>query len=147
MQSISKTLFFFNFILCISTSLLDMNIRVYCRNKNRLIISEKLDEYLLVDVQLNATLKLQCHFCNDINNNEQNIWYFQDRYQEEKERELEIGMSNNVSRNKIHLNPSFDLLIRDFNPTNAGIYKCHGAQNENSENKFNYRLERNVLTI
>ena len=37
----------------------------YCRDRDRLITSEKLDEYLLVDAEINSTLLLECHFWFD----------------------------------------------------------------------------------
>lgn len=43
---------------------LDVNdeIKEYCREKDRLITSEIDDDYLLVDSELNTTIKLDCHF-------------------------------------------------------------------------------------
>lgn len=37
-------------------------IREYCRERDRLIVSEEVDDYLLVDSELNTTIKLYCHF-------------------------------------------------------------------------------------
>lgn len=123
------------------------NIRTHCRDKNNLIHSEILDKYLLVDVEINTTLKLLCHFCNEENDNQPKFWYFQDRYGEETERELNIRMSNNKSMNRIHLNSMFDVIIENFDLSDAGMYKCHGPSIQNIENNFNYRLERKILVI
>lgn len=133
----------------------------YCRDRDRLITSEELDEYLLVDAEINGTLLLECHFWSVENSNSKikgrlnsnapsskeaddkrpRIWYFQDRYQTEAESEVELGMDNNMSYNRIHVTPEFSLVIREFDEADAGIYRCHGADGQEAENKYNYRLE------
>ena len=37
----------------------------------------------------------------------------------------------------------YSLVIKDVNPQDAGIYRCHGTEGQEIEKKFNYRLERN----
>ncbi|XP_034946748.1 uncharacterized protein rtv [Chelonus insularis] len=116
-------------------------IKTYCRDSDRLIVTNKLDKYLLIDVELNTTLLLNCHFCGESNYHQPRLWYFQDRFQETNEREVEFDMNNNNLENKIYLNPDFDLIIKDFDIKDAGIYKCHGKLGEDSEKRYNYRLE------
>uniref|UniRef100_A0A0C9R2Q8 Tigit protein n=1 Tax=Fopius arisanus TaxID=64838 RepID=A0A0C9R2Q8_9HYME len=119
----------------------------YCRDKDRLITSDELDEYLLVDAELNSTLGLECHFCNEPSDDQPRMWYFQDRLQEKEEREVDLGMSNNMSSNRIHLTPELNLIIKDFELKDAGIYRCHGPLGQNMENKFNYRIERELTYL
>ena len=54
-------------------------------------------------------------------------------------------MDNNISLSKIHLTPEFSLAIKSLDLEDAGIYRCHGKEGQESENKFNYRLERKFL--
>ncbi|XP_063986437.1 uncharacterized protein LOC135167304 [Diachasmimorpha longicaudata] len=122
----------------------------YCRDKERLITSDELDEYLLVDAELESTLGLECHFCNEASDSQPRVWYFQDRLEGEEEKEVDLGMANNMSSNKIHLTPELNLIIKDFNLNDAGIYRCHGGLGQDVENKFNYRVEpisKDVLDI
>ncbi|XP_033210885.1 uncharacterized protein LOC117168978 [Belonocnema kinseyi] len=113
----------------------------YCWTKDRLIASEEIDEYLLVDGELNSTILLECHFCKKKYNYQPKIWYYQDRYQYLPEKEVDLGMDNNISFSKIHVTPKFSLVIKNLNLEDAGIYRCRGKEGLNSENKFNYRLE------
>lgn len=47
-----------------NTISVDINeeIKEYCRERDRLITSEDADDYLLIDSELNTTIKLDCHF-------------------------------------------------------------------------------------
>ena len=69
------------------------------------------------------------------------IWYYQDRYKTSEEKEVELGMDNNGSYNRIHVTPEFCLVFREFNVVDAGIYRCHGEHGLEAENKYNYRVE------
>ncbi|XP_043477867.1 uncharacterized protein LOC122508519 [Leptopilina heterotoma] len=50
-------------------------------------------------------------------------------------------MDNNMSLNRIHVSPQLTLIIKDFSLNDSGIYRCHGKQKEEMDQKFNYRLE------
>lgn len=50
-------------------------------------------------------------------------------------------MDNNMSSNKIHTAPDFSLVINDFDDSDSAIYRCHGPNGEEEDNKYNYRLE------
>lgn len=70
------------------------------------------------------------------------IWYHQDRYQSEKEKEISLGMENNMTNNRIHVTPEYSLVIKSFDFKDEGVYKCHGPKGQEEELKLNYRLER-----
>lgn len=53
-------------------------------------------------------------------------------------------MDNNISLSKVHVTPEFSLVIKSLSLEDAGIYRCHGKEGQESKNKFNYRLERNT---
>lgn len=133
-------------IICLEVSFFksdeQLRVGVYCRNRDRLITSDELDEYLLIDVDVNMTLRLDCHFCNELNDGQPKVWYYQDRNQLEMEKEVLLGMNNNMSINRIHMNPEFSLIIRDFELQDAGIYRCRGPHGQDMDEKLNYRLER-----
>ncbi|KAK9297885.1 hypothetical protein QLX08_008548 [Tetragonisca angustula] len=113
----------------------------YCRNKDRLVTSEENDEYLLISAEIDSTVAMECRFCNDKEERQSKIWYYQDRFKEIPEKEIELGMDNNVSFNRIYTTPDLSLVIKEIAVTDAGIYLCHGEEGQEIENKFNYRLE------
>ncbi|XP_014474495.1 PREDICTED: uncharacterized protein LOC106744334 [Dinoponera quadriceps] len=119
-----------------------VNINKYCRDKDRLITSEENDEYLLVTAINNTTVILSCRYCNDHEEPQPKIWYYQDRYREKPEKEVELSMDNNVSHSRIYTTPDVSLVIKSFSAVDAGIYRCHGKEGQEKENKYNYRIER-----
>ncbi|CAL7936717.1 unnamed protein product [Xylocopa violacea] len=50
-------------------------------------------------------------------------------------------MDNNASYNRIYSTPELSLVIKDLALTDAGVYLCHGEEGQETENKFNYRIE------
>ncbi|KAK2587471.1 hypothetical protein KPH14_003175 [Odynerus spinipes] len=117
------------------------DIKVYCREKDRLITSEESDEYLLANAQINTIVKLLCRHCNDSEEAQPKIWYYQDRLQSSLEREVELGMDNNASYNRIYVTLDLSLVIKNIEKSDAGIYRCHGQEGQEKEHKFNYRIE------
>ncbi|KAK1131364.1 hypothetical protein K0M31_017650 [Melipona bicolor] len=113
----------------------------YCRNKDRLVTSEENDEYLLISAEIDTIIVMECRFCNDKEERQSKIWYYQDRFKETPEKEIELGMDNNVSFNRIYTTSDLSLVIKEIAVTDAGIYLCHGEEGQEIENKFNYRLE------
>ncbi|XP_068993213.1 uncharacterized protein [Neodiprion pinetum] len=95
----------------------------HCRDKDRLIGSEENDLYLLVDAEVDTTILLECHYCNEKDDQVPKIWYLQDRYQSTTEAEISWGMENNMSYNRIHVTPELSLVIKDFEAKDAGLYK------------------------
>ncbi|XP_015172746.1 PREDICTED: uncharacterized protein LOC107064513 [Polistes dominula] len=137
-------IFYVSFIVFLYTSnILSIYIdeNIYCREKDRLITSEDSDEYLLASVEINAMVKLLCRYCNDNEEIQAKIWYYQDRLQTLAEKEVEIGMDNNASYNKIYVTLDLSLVIKNIEKTDAGIYRCHGQEGQDEEYKFNYRIE------
>lgn len=61
------------------------------------------------------------------------------------EKEVPLGMDNNVSYNRIYVTLDLSLIIKDIEKTDAGIYRCHGQEGQEEEYKFNYRIERNII--
>ncbi|XP_024939922.1 uncharacterized protein LOC107266555 isoform X1 [Cephus cinctus] len=113
----------------------------YCRDKNRLITSKENDEYLLVEAEVNTTILLECHFCGYSDDNQPKIWHLQDLYQSQSVKEVDLGMDNNMSYNRIHVTLEYSLVIKSFQMSDKGIYRCHGQVGQEEEYKFNYRLE------
>ncbi|KAL2734113.1 uncharacterized protein V1478_003811 [Vespula squamosa] len=120
---------------------------IYCREKDRLITSEDSDEYLLASAEINTMVNGLC--CSNDNEEKQSkIWYYQDRLQTLPEKEVELGMDNNVSYNRIYVTLDLSLVIKNIERTDAGIYRCHGQEGQEEEYKFNYRIEQNdILAI
>ncbi|XP_043253084.1 uncharacterized protein LOC122397761 [Colletes gigas] len=113
----------------------------YCRDKERLVTAEENDEYLLISVEIDTIVVMECRFCNDNEERQRKIWYYQDRYREYPEKVVELGMDNNMSYNRIYTTPQLSLVIKNLEITDTGIYLCHGEDGQEIENKFNYRIE------
>ncbi|XP_071554511.1 uncharacterized protein [Temnothorax nylanderi] len=113
----------------------------YCRDRDRLITSEENDEYLLIGAESKTNIMLACHYCNEHEESQPKIWYYQDRYREESEKEVELGMDNNVSYSRVYITPDLSLVVKNFTVTDAGVYRCHGEEGQEKENKYNYRIE------
>ncbi|XP_020285567.1 uncharacterized protein LOC109855564 isoform X2 [Pseudomyrmex gracilis] len=132
----------FTFANCIATDGTLVNVNKYCRDRDRLITSEENDEYLLVSAENRTTVILACRYCNERDESESKIWYYQDRYRETSEKEVELDTNNNVSYSRVYTTPEFGLVIKNFSSvTDAGIYRCHGKDGQEEENKYNYRIE------
>lgn len=54
-------------------------------------------------------------------------------------------MDNNISYSRIYTTPDFSLVIKSFSIVDAGIYRCHGENGQEEENKYNYRIERKYI--
>lgn len=55
-----------------------------------------------------------------------------------------------MSYNRIYTKTDLSLVIKSFSAADAGIYRCHGEEGQEKENKYNYRIERktnNNVTI
>ncbi|XP_076235763.1 uncharacterized protein LOC143180115 [Calliopsis andreniformis] len=113
----------------------------YCRDKQRLITSEENDEYLLISTEIETNVIMACRFCNDKEESQPKIWYYQDRHRLNPKKEVELDMDNNSSYNRVYTTPDLSLVIKDLAITDAGIYMCHGEEGQEIENKFNYRIE------
>ncbi|XP_070162896.1 uncharacterized protein [Polyergus mexicanus] len=50
-------------------------------------------------------------------------------------------MDNNISYSRIYTTPDLSLVIKSFSIIDAGIYRCHGKEGQEKENKYNYRIE------
>lgn len=53
-------------------------------------------------------------------------------------------MDNNISYSRVYVTPDLSLVVKNFTITDAGIYRCHGEEGQEKENKYNYRLERKI---
>lgn len=85
------------------------------------------------------------HRSNDHEESQPKIWYYQDRYQKRPEKEVELEMDNNISYNRIYTTPDLSLVIKSFSIADVGIYRCHGKEGQEKENKYNYRIERKFM--
>lgn len=84
------------------------------------------------------------HRSNEYEELQPKIWYYQDRYQEKPEREVELGMDNNISYSRVYTTPDLSLVMKSFTVIDAGIYRCYGKEGQEKEDKYNYRIERKI---
>ncbi|XP_012055090.1 PREDICTED: uncharacterized protein LOC105618160 [Atta cephalotes] len=123
---------------CVAIDSTLVNVKKYCRDKDRLITSEENDEYLLIAAENNMNIILAS---NDYEEPQPKIWYYQDRYRENPEKEVELEMDNNISYSRIYTMPDLSLVVKNFTVIDAGIYRCHGKEGQEEEKKYNYRIE------
>ncbi|XP_018360781.1 PREDICTED: Ig-like V-type domain-containing protein FAM187A [Trachymyrmex cornetzi] len=126
---------------CVANDGTLVNVNKYCRDKDRLITSEENDEYLLIAAENNTNIMLACRFCNDHEEPQPKIWYYQDHYRENPEKEVELEMDNNISYSRIYTTPDLSLVMKSFTVIDVGIYRCHGKEGQEEEKKYNYRIE------
>lgn len=47
-------------------------------------------------------------------------------------------MENNLTLNRIHINPEHSLIIHNFTSNDTGLYYCKGLEDQDQENKYNF---------
>ncbi|KAL0114433.1 hypothetical protein PUN28_011589 [Cardiocondyla obscurior] len=50
-------------------------------------------------------------------------------------------MDNNISYSRVYVTPDLSLVVKRFTDADAGIYRCHGKDGQEKEDKYNYRIE------
>lgn len=80
------------------------------------------------------------YFSLDNDNNEPKVWYKIEQYNDTAH-EVEIGMDNNDSLNRVSLSLNHSLIIKNIMEEDAGIYYCQIIDDD--ENYFNYIVDGN----
>ncbi|KAH1004852.1 hypothetical protein HUJ05_005621 [Dendroctonus ponderosae] len=122
-----------------------------CRERERLVGSEKEDLYALVDAVEGQTLILQCRFCKEAPNDRPKNWFKVDQLGRSKPHEVQVpvfsakphagfqlDMENEASRNRVAVNHKHSLIISKLSQADAGFYYCVHFEDQTNEEKFNY---------
>lgn len=70
------------------------------------------------------------------------IWYSANMW-ENTSKEVRLGMENNMTANRIHVNSEHSLIIHNFTSNDTGLYSCKGLEQQEEENKYNFLTDRN----
>ncbi|XP_044748732.1 uncharacterized protein LOC123309604 [Coccinella septempunctata] len=112
-----------------------------CRERNRLITTEKGDLYALVDATVGEKLIMQCHYCKEKDDTRPKIWYSVDVFGVSEPQEVAISMQNDISNNRIQLTPDHSLVILNFTFDDTGVYFCMGVEDIDTLEKINYLVD------
>ncbi|KAF5282203.1 hypothetical protein FQR65_LT02900 [Abscondita terminalis] len=112
-----------------------------CRERYRLITTDKGDIFMLVDAIPSQKLILQCHFCKENDDQQPKIWYTTKHLTKARPQEVHLGMDSNSTHNRIHVNLEHSLIFREFFINDTGFYYCIGLEGQETENRFSYFVD------
>lgn len=111
-----------------------------CREKIQQIGSDKTEQYELINVELNETLILECHYCGENDDSKPKNWYISSP-KNVTVREVPIDMHKNESLNRISVTLDHELVIHHVIQEDYGTYFCRNLQESETENFLNYIVE------
>ncbi|KAF7286872.1 hypothetical protein GWI33_003443 [Rhynchophorus ferrugineus] len=112
-----------------------------CRERDRLIGSDKEDLYAVVDALQGQTLLLRCRFCNAQPSESPKNWYKIDQIGISKPTEIMADMDNEVDRNRIFINQKHSLIVKNISVEDAGLYSCVHYEDKSNKEKFNFLVD------
>ncbi|KAJ9582441.1 hypothetical protein L9F63_003239 [Diploptera punctata] len=115
--------------------------REKCRERFRLIGGDEEDQFELVDVRLQGSVRLDCHFCNEKDDRTPKIWYRQDVLRRQVVTEVQLDMEGDLQLNRVYVTPDHTLVVNNISLNDAGIYFCHGSLGEDAAFQYNYLLD------
>lgn len=118
-----------------------MEAELNCRERNRLVTDAKDDAYNTIEGSLGETVKMQCHFCDEPDDEHAKNWFKMDPLDDKFRYQVELDMETNTSLNRIHLNTQHTLTIRNLTQDDRGEYFCKGLEDDELNNKFNFLLD------
>ncbi|KAK9872137.1 hypothetical protein WA026_016191 [Henosepilachna vigintioctopunctata] len=116
-----------------------------CRERNRLISTEKGDLYALVDAALGEKLILQCHYCREQDDSKSKIWYIVDVFGLSEPEEVKIDMENEDSKNRIQISSDHSLTVSNLTYNDTGVYFCMRFEQLDNEEKISYLVDRKFM--
>ncbi|XP_050302344.1 uncharacterized protein LOC126740393 [Anthonomus grandis grandis] len=112
-----------------------------CRERERLVASDKDDLYALVDAIIGQTLILQCRFCNEELSDQPKNWFKIDQLGYSEPHEVQLDMNNDNNKNKIQVNHKHSLIINNFQTNDVGFYYCIHFEDQTNKEKFNFLVD------
>ncbi|XP_045479421.1 uncharacterized protein LOC123684279 [Harmonia axyridis] len=112
-----------------------------CRERNRLITSEKGDLYALVDATVGEKVIMQCHYCKEMDDTRPKVWYNMNVLGVSEPKEVVVTMQNDISNNRIQLTSDHSLIIFNFTNNDTGVYYCIGVEEIDIMEKINYLVD------
>ncbi|KAL1513470.1 hypothetical protein ABEB36_002876 [Hypothenemus hampei] len=112
-----------------------------CRERERLIASDKEDFYALVDVIERQNLVLRCRFCKEEPSTRPKNWFKVDHIGVSEPHEVKLDIDNDINRNRISVNHKHSLLIRNFSIEDVGFYYCIHYEDKTNNEKFNFLVD------
>ncbi|CAH1389934.1 unnamed protein product [Nezara viridula] len=112
-----------------------------CHIKQKLITSDRNEEFELVETFINTTLTLACHFCDDKDDDVPKLWYRQSRYRNSNIVEVELGMEDELSSNRVYMKPDHTLVFNRTIEEDAALYYCSAHLGKDQNFKYNYLVD------
>ncbi|XP_066904334.1 uncharacterized protein [Halyomorpha halys] len=112
-----------------------------CRTKQKLITSDRNEEFELVETFINTTLTLACHYCEDNDDDVPKLWYRQSRFRDSNITEVDLGMEDELSSNRVYMTPDHTLVFNRTIEEDAALYYCSGRLGEDQSFKYNYLVD------
>lgn len=81
---------------------------------------------------------------NENDDSRPKIWYKYDQIGGSPH-EVELGMNNDKTQNRIHLNNEHGLIINNMTENDTGLYYCKRLDEELEEEKYNYLVDCKFL--
>ena len=69
------------------------------------------------------------------------LWFRQSRFQNDNITEVELGMEDELSSNRVYMKPDHTLVFNRTIEEDAALYYCNGRLGEDKIFKFNYLLD------
>ncbi|KAF6199687.1 hypothetical protein GE061_005985 [Apolygus lucorum] len=116
---------------------------VKCRQRSRLIGSKIRDEMEIVTARLESSLTLQCHYCDEEDDGIPKMWYYIDRFSSiYSVTPTEVDLTHGeLTRGGYSMLPDHSLVIERVKTSHTGYYLCHGINFEDSEYKYNFKVD------
>ncbi|KAF5282032.1 hypothetical protein FQA39_LY00556 [Lamprigera yunnana] len=111
-----------------------------CKDRYRLINTDKGDIFTPIDAVPGQKLILQCHFCKENDDEQPKIWYTMKSLNSQPE-EVHLEMDNNVTHNRVLVNLEHSLIFRNFSLNDTGFYYCIGLEGQESKNRYSYVID------
>ncbi|CAG9768648.1 unnamed protein product [Ceutorhynchus assimilis] len=112
-----------------------------CRERDRLVGSDKEDLYSLVDVIEGQTLILRCRFCKEEHTDRPKNWFKVDQIGITEAHEVKLDMNNDPQQNRVTVNHKHSLVINNFTVNDTGFYYCLNFEDKTNDEKFNYLVD------
>ncbi|XP_060517121.1 uncharacterized protein LOC132696357 [Cylas formicarius] len=112
-----------------------------CRERERLVTSDKDDLYALVDAIERQRLILRCRFCNEAHDGRPKNWYKIPQLGISEPYEVQADTYNDVAMNRIKINYKNSLIFENFTREDVGFYYCVNFEDQTNREKFNYLVD------
>ncbi|CAH1285710.1 unnamed protein product [Diabrotica balteata] len=113
---------------------------IYCRERERLVSTNAVDLFQLVDATLGSNITLKCTFCDEVDDGQAKNWFKSDKLGT-KAKELTPGMENERELNRLVVNTDHSLNIFNVSLLDRGVYYCRNLEMKEINMGTNYYVD------